>query len=291
MKRFLKSTFILLALLAFTTLPGAGQNTETAHKQAEELLIKARTAIGGEEKIKAVKSLSLAGNFRRDSMLGELDGEIEFDFLFPGKFISTDRLNLPIGTITTVSVMDGETAWQKTSSSSERIKFAGYTQKEIDDRKLLFPVFAARLTLGLLLRSPGWSSLEFTYAGEAETEGNSVNLIDVRGADGFSARLFLDKTTNRLTMMSYMKKMTDNKTPITNQTAQAQSGNFNTVPNITAIKPGEVLMRFADYRTIDGIQFPHSIEFQSGEGNNEKWTLTKIQLDIALAPDIFKEKI
>jgi hypothetical protein len=71
----------------------------------------------------------MAGNFQHRSAVGNVGGRVEFKFLFPNKFINTEKLDLPIGTITLVSGIDGETASQNTSASNKNIKFAGFTQK------------------------------------------------------------------------------------------------------------------------------------------------------------------
>ena len=278
MKQSVKLTLFVLITLALAVVPALSQANDAANKRAEELLVKAREAIGGDTKIKAVKSLSLTGKFRRSSEFGNLSGRIEFDFLSPDKFINTEKLELAVGTITVVSGMSGETVWQNTSSSSENITFAGFTQKDINDRKPALRRAAARWILDLLLRTAGWSSLEVAYAGEARDGEARVNLIDVKGTDGFNARLFLDKTTNRLKMMSYTEKASGSNTAKAVQDANGTSS------------PDKVRVRFADYRAIDGIQLPHRIIIQSGKSDIEERELTEIRLDIPLSPEIFKEK-
>lgn len=293
MKQSIKLTFFVLVLLTFAVVPALPQAAnEAAKKRAEELLVKAREAIGGGGKIKAVKSLSLTGKFLRSSSGGEKKGEVEFNFLFPDKYIKRVLTFERGETSTMISALDGETAWHSAVSSDENIIFEGFTQKAADERKPALRSEAARWIVGLLLRTPNWSLIELTYASEANADGKRADLIDVKGADGFQARLFLDKTTRRLAMVSYTGKLPGIVSKMINiddngVTSESVSG----LPeSVAGMKADEVRVRFSDYRAIDGIQMPHRVVFQSGEGIKEEWDFTKIRLHAPLAPESFKKK-
>lgn len=241
MKQTLKLTVFALIIFTFAVVPLSAKTNEKAKNRVEELLAKAREAIGGDAKIKAVKSLSLAGKFQR----GVSTNEVEFDFLFPDKYLKREKINTPLGTAATVYAIDGETAWFNASSSNETIKFENVSQKDTDVRKPIFRADAARWVLGLLLRTPNGSPLEFAYAGEGAADGKPTFLIDVKGTDGFQARLFLDKTTLRLAMVSYTGKLTVNKrveikTDENGNVSESESG------SAAGTKADEVRVRYSD---------------------------------------------
>jgi hypothetical protein len=300
-------------MFTFAAVPAFAQANEAAKKRAEELLSKARAAIGDEAKIKAVKSLSLASKITRSPSAVDMKVEVELDFLFPDKYVKREKNYLQVGTANLISALDGETAWLHRSSSNEMIRFEGFSQKDADDRKPVLRAEAARWILGLLLRTPTWSPLEFpygsekakntlqvyhrhietVYAGAGDADGKSADLIDVKGGDGFQARLFLDKTNHRLMMMSYTGKLITSKrkqikTDEDGNVSESESGSGGS--GVAGMKADEVRVRFADYRAVDGIQMPHRVVFQSGEAIKEEWELTKIQVNAPLAPEIFKKK-
>ncbi len=292
MKQTVKLTLFAFMVFTFAVVPAMSQANETSKKRAEELLVKAREAIGGGGKIKTVKSLSLTGKFLRSSSGGEKKGEVEFNFLFPDKYIKRVLTFEEGGTSTLISALDGETAWHSAVSSDENQIFEGFDQKAADKRKPALRSEAARWILGLLLRTPDWSPLEFAYAGEGAADGKPTFLIDVKGTDGFQARLFLDKTTHQLAMVSYTGKLpsiVSKKINIDENgiTSESVSG----LPeSVAGMKADEVRVRFSDYRAIDGIQMPHRVVFQSGEGIKEEWDFTKIRLNAPLAPESFTKK-
>ncbi len=315
MNRLIKSTMLVLCACALTVVSALPQTTETAKKRAEELLAQARAAIGDEAKIKAVKSLSLAGKIVRSPAAVDMKVEVELDFLFPDKYVKREKNHMQFGTANLISALDGEAAWLDRNSSNEMIRFEGFSQKDADDRKPVLRADAARWILALLLRTPNWAPLEFpyggkgdtknnlqiyhrhiefAYAGEGDADGKRVDLIDVRGGDGFQARLFLDKKTHRLAMMTYTGKLFGSKRKQINTDENGNvtesETNSGSSSDVAGMKADEVRVRFTDYRPVDGIQMPHRVAFQSGEGIKEEWELTKIQLNAPLAPEIFKKK-
>lgn len=59
----------------------------------------------------------------------------------------------------------------------------------------------SRLWLGLLLKT---GNPDLTYAGEGNVDGTACDIIEARGAEGFSTKLYLDKSSHLPVMLSYM---------------------------------------------------------------------------------------
>lgn len=293
MKQTVKLALFAMIVFAVSAVPVFSQEAnEAAKNRAENLLVEARAAIGDDTKIQAVKSLSLAGKFITSSSRGESKMEYESDFLFPDKYVKRETHVLEIGSFNDIYGIDGASVWNHQSSTSEFIRFQAMDQKYIDGQKPALRAEAARWLTVMLLRTPGSLPFEVVYAGETDVDGKSADLIDVKGTDGFSARLFLDKTTHRVAMVSYTGKL---KGRIGGRATLNADGSVTPEPiqadTVAGMKADEVRVRFLDYRSVDGIQMPYRVVFQSGEGIKEEWEFTKIQLNAPLAPEVFKKKV
>ena len=64
----------------------------------------------------------------------------------------------------------------------------------------------ARLMLGLFASSYSSYPLSFSYAGQAEAPQGRAEVLDVKGADDFAARLFIDSKTHRPIMLSWQAR-------------------------------------------------------------------------------------
>ena len=63
--------------------------------------------------------------------------------------------------------------------------------------------------LGWLLTTPTSAQVEFAFVGEAPgPEDSKLNVIDGKGANGFTVRLYFDQQTNQLIGLSYKAKQT-----------------------------------------------------------------------------------
>src|SRR5689334_25440535 len=103
---------LALGLLATTSRAAGGDEKA----RADELLAQARAALGGDAKLKAVQSLTVSGQMRQ--VVGgdgdeQIQGEIEFAFLLPDKYLRTETTSVGDGLteITRISGINGEQAF------------------------------------------------------------------------------------------------------------------------------------------------------------------------------------
>jgi hypothetical protein len=280
-----------------------------AAARAEELLKQARAALGGEAKLKAVRSLSASGSYRRLLQGREMSGEIEFDLLLPDKFMKTEVMSMMSATVTRTEAFNGQKAWTDSSSSGGGMVVfrqgpPGTSEAQIEAaaRQRLHAEFA-RLLLVWMLASPASFPLEFTYAGEAKAEDDSADVLDVKGPDGFASRLFLDQQTHRPLMLSYRGLATRmvvnsfnapaghsagrSKEEIERATKEAQAKAQAEAPKPEEV---EIQWRFADYREVSGLYFPHQLSKATNGEVNEEWELKKFKLNPQLKPEKFDKK-
>ncbi|MBL8170140.1 MAG: hypothetical protein JNJ50_18420 [Acidobacteria bacterium] len=102
----------LLFLLVFSASGLAQtQPTPEAQQRAQELLTKIRAALGG-EKLQALRSLSLNGQFRRHQRNGDTTGELKIEVLAPDRLLKTeDTRPQPLVFVTSFQALNGQEVW------------------------------------------------------------------------------------------------------------------------------------------------------------------------------------
>ncbi|MGE0445141.1 MAG: hypothetical protein AB7P99_07920 [Vicinamibacterales bacterium] len=83
--------------------------------KAAELLTQARSALGGDEKLRAVRTLELRGDFRRSAGNNQIEGELELFIEAPDKMKRVEDTSQPGGGPASVStqVLNGSTVWDE----------------------------------------------------------------------------------------------------------------------------------------------------------------------------------
>ena len=272
---------------------------EDAVAKAQAILAQARAALGGEAKWKTLQSLTISGKARRVMGDRELAGEIQFDILMPDKIMKSEIMSPMQGIeITNTEVLNGAEIWTDQNSGGghggmvvmRRGGPGGMDTPEARERvNQLLRAEITRVLVGTLLYAPPASALTFTYAGEAEAPDGKADMLEVKGANNFTARLFLDQKSHRPLLLTYqgrkprMVMMTGggppNEAELEKQMKEAQ-----------AQPPVEFQMRFSDYRDEGGLTFPHRIVKSVADEVNEEWELTKFKLNPALKPEKFEKK-
>lgn len=310
MLRFIKYACLLALFAAIPFSALAKGNGEAA--RALEILKQSRAAIGGEEKITSIQSLTVKGKFRRVIQEREMAGEREFNFLLPDKFMKSDTMIVG-GSSTTFSnyrALNGSEAWSGGSGGRGGQVFimggggAKPTKEHLEkierEQAQRFRAEYARFVLALFLNSPSGYVMEFNYAGEAVADDGRADVIDATGPDGFAARLFLDKETRLPLMLTYrapkprMMTMTmrgnenDKKKP----EDMIKEAREKAAQEAATAKPEEVEMqlRFADYRKVGGLMLPHRITQGSDGEVNEEWEIKTYEFNPQFSADKFQKK-
>src|SRR5436190_20553682 len=197
------------ALFAVATAGLAGaQGTDT---KAAALLAKLRTALGGESKLAAVKTLSFEADMRRvlpgeGSEPGpEMAGEVSFDLGDAQHYLYVDSFS-PMAGMPPISIgsgLDGDAQWSgpisaptggvmiRADGGGDPARLRARLEKDM-----------TRLSIALLAGSnlPG---VEYTYAGPAESPEGKAEVLEVKGPGDFKGKLFLDEKTSRPMMLVY----------------------------------------------------------------------------------------
>jgi hypothetical protein len=285
------SLFIVIGLMVVSV---------RADDKAEQIIRQARAAMGG-EKLSSLKSLTATGSYRRSMGEREMSGEIEFDMLFPDKFLRSETLSpVPGMDVTRIEAINGDKTWTDSRQSGGgagmvvlRRPGSDSPQGQAQQQQAINADFA-RLLLGWLLTTQSSFPVEFSYLGEAEAPDGRAYALEVKGPAGFVVRLFIDQKTHLPLMLSYQgrqPRMMINQMggPATTR-EEIEKKIKETEAQMEAAPRVEFQINFADYRQVDGLQLPYRLTKSIDGQASEEWEMKKFRVNPAIKPDKFEKK-
>ncbi len=211
----------LVALVTIAALPGriAARQEDT---KAANVIATARKAIGG-KKLEGLKSLGVEAAAQRNVGTFQMTADVELLVEMPDKYM---RAETPQGGMVTVGMTTGFNGDRPLKAAAAPgigpggamiIRMGpsgampGPTEKPTPEQQQQIDrtvVRSSRQELSRLML--GWFgaahpslNARVTYAGEAESPDGKADVIEVKNADGFAARLFIDKETHLPLMVTY----------------------------------------------------------------------------------------
>jgi hypothetical protein len=174
----------------------------------------------------------------------------------------------------------------------------------------------ARITLGILASSQEVYPLTFSYGGLAESPDGTADIVDVKGEGGFAVRLFIDTKTHLPLMLSWMAKEPlvisrqvggpGGGVTIARGGGQAQAAQPPRTPEELAkmkqeaadqAKAAEAKLRvveyrlyYGDYRKVDGVMVPFSLQRSIDGKPVEQVTFDKVKINQAIDPKKFEAR-
>lgn len=267
---------------------GAGPTTAVPDPamRAQELLSRARAAIGSSEAWSQLQSLVLDARIRRHvrylSVQGPdkieakekiLNGKMRIEALLPDRFwrrVSNSTLN-GYGYSYTQTV-NGERAWRNpapllSSHRDNRIYDVGDLERSAeihahDARRQLAPY-----TLGWLLQPPPAFPTEFIHAGLSEMDGRKYETIVIRGPNSFHPALLLDaETLLPFAIVIYFlearrEMVVVEVASVSRQYIQETYARARREREARRRAPErhELQLRFSDHQEVNGLKLPHRI--------------------------------
>jgi len=303
MKKLASSIILLIALVAWA----APVFAKDAH--ADELIKQAREAIGGEDQLQKLKSIHIAGQFRRMFGESQMGGDREISILLPDKYSVEDAMN-PGGLSTALintRTLNGDHAWNASSGGGGGMVFrigtpggAQATPEQIEaGLRRVFTIEMVRYVLALTLQAPSSFAVDYSYAGESDVDDAKADVIDVTGPDKFAVRLFFDKQSHLPLLISYRGP----KPRIFTMTRQAGSApkpedvkkmqeeaEKKHAAEITD-KPEEVdfYIRLSDQKKVNGLMLPHKFTFLTEGEVSEEFEISKYQVNPQFKSDKFEK--
>jgi hypothetical protein len=278
----------------FETLGSFGFAQDAAAKAAA-VLADARKALGGEDKLRAVKTLQASGDLRRSMGEMQMEGELELLIEPPDRIRRNESIGMPGGaTMVRTEVLNGTEVWD---DSSQRGGMGGHiamimrgpggrelSEEELKERRRqMRRGELSRYMLGLLLATEA----SVTHAGTAEAPDGAADVLDVRPAEGPALRLFVDRKTRLPLMLTWqgpqmrmIARRAGGSPPNPDQIAR-EAGAEGPPPQAT------FELRFDDYRNVDGIQLPHLISRAANGSVNEEWTINGYKVNASFKSNTF----
>jgi len=285
MRRFVP-TLLTLSLAVVTGAGDTGQVSAQA-RTAESVMAAARKALGGDEKIAAVKTFIATGRTRQ--VRGENLVPIEFEIQaeLPDKYSRRDEFPAQdAGPSTSGFVGDAVVLIPRPVPPPPRpgapAPPPGQQDEMLRARMLGAKQDFARLMLGMFASSYSSFPLTFAYVGQAEAPQGKADVLDVKGPANFTARLFVAE--NGLPIM-----LSWTAPGPAGRGGRGGPGGGGGAPGAGGPPPAppEQRMFFADYRSVDGLQLPFRIRRAAGAETTEETTFDRFRINAKVDPRRF----
>jgi len=288
---------VMLGLIAVMTMLGTHGVRAAGDAKAEELLKQARAALGGEKSIAKVQALSCAGTVQRTIGDRQVSGEVAINLQLPDKMLRTESIS-PMGDLVMVTEqgVNGDTLLRSARTMNAPpgavIRMPPPPERGSDAEAQALRASRAdlsRLAAVMLLTSTPAMPIEFVYGGEAESPDGKADVLDLKGAGAFAAKIFFDKATHSPLMLAYrgvaprvvMQTQRGGPPP----TAAGRAPAAPPTPEVV-----DISLFVDDYKSVDGVMLPHRMTRSVGGETNEEVTCTTMKVNPAFKPDMFAGK-
>ena len=154
-----------------------------------------------------------------------------------------------------------------------------------------------RTTLSLLLTAPEGMDVSYTFAGEGDVDGTTCNIVNAEFG-GSNVKLYLSKTSSLPVMVSYQGHAMPNvmffrsKEPAaaTAPAGEPVKEKVMFTHKIEAPEMAEIQVRFADYRSVNGVQLPYRWTTSVAGQTSEVFDVTSYDVNPANIAEKFQNQ-
>ena len=287
-----------------------------------------RKALGGEDKVAGLKTLTAEGPFRRSMGGRDMEGTVIVTLARPDKMHRLEDMVMGgmVGgpTIERTMVLNGTSSWEDSQNrggmgGGMRIVMqtgpgpggGAMTEQQINEvrtRRMRVQMF--RLTAALLADA----GTPWTDAGVAESPDGKADILETKEETGRTLRLFIDQNTKLPVMIQYQ----DPKpvVMVAGGPGRGPGGPGGPPPGAgpggapgqpAPMTPeeaqkraeemrrnpppmGNFAMHLGDYKKVDGLLLPHKIETSIDGEPNEEWTIEKYKVNPSIKAELWEKK-
>lgn len=302
-----------LALASAVTIRSAAVAAQAP--DAGLVLAGARQALGGEKKLSAVKSFTATGRTRQVRGDNLVPIEFEISVELPDKYLRKDEIPAQESG-PTASGFNGDELLQvppppappAAAPGRAGAPGAGPGPNPAEAARLAriatLKQDFARLALGMFAASFPAYPLAFAYVGEAEAPQGKADVLDAKGANNVTLRLFVSKDTHLPIMVSWQAPAgrgrggppSERGAPPPGAAAApgaAPTPGAAAAPGDRGARPApappvENRLYFADYRDVDGMMFPFRLRRAVGADTIEETTFDRFKVNAKIDPKKFE---
>ena len=278
-----------------------------AQDRVATLMNQVRTALGGEQKLAAVKAISAEGLSRRALGTRSVESSVTLLLVRPDKLRRSEESAMFGATTERISTFDGAQAWDETVNAA-RVggggggghdhgaggfagAFAGadhdhadgfegrgsaesagpggvLTAEQINAARIRRMKMALqRWTIALLADS----NQPFSDAGRADSPDGPADVLETKDEAGRAVRYFIDPASHMPLMVHYQEVRAQ---------ALAESGTPRT---------STVAMHLSGYAKVDGVMLPHQIDISIDGRASEAWAIDTFKINPKVKAGAFQK--
>jgi hypothetical protein len=302
-----------------------------AIERADAVLAETRKAMGG-DKLTAVRTIVASGRSRRVRGDNLVPIEFEITIALPDKYVRKDEVPAEESQPTSTGFVGTEIVQFPLAPAGRgrpggpgpgadgpagRGAAPAPTPEQLEAQRTARLATAkqdfARLMLGLLPGTLETYPLQFGYAAQAAAPQGTADVLDVRGAGNFAARLFVAADTKLPIMVSWQAPpsavlvrtpggsvppsvppgavFVDAPAPPPAGSTPQVSGEYS--KQVAALRakaqatPVEYRLYYADYRDVDGVRLPFRLRRAIGADTTEETAFDRFRLNTRIDPRKF----
>jgi len=329
MRRLISAAALVMAA-TFVHIDGISLIPLAAQDRVAGVLAEARKALGGADKVAALKGLTAEGPFRRSMGGRDMEGTLSLTIERPDRMRRVEEIAMGgmVGgpMIERTSVLAGAVAWDDTANrggmgGGMRMEIrtgpgpggpggaggAPMTEEQMNEARVRRArVQLHRLIAALVAEGPQ----PWTDAGIAESPDGKADILETKEETGRVLRLFIDQATHLPLMVQYQ----DPKPMVMIQgggpgrgpggPGRGPGGPGGPPPQMSPEEMqkraeemrrnppqlGTYAMHLSDYKKVDGVNLPHKIDISLDGEPNEEWTVEKYRVNPAIKADTWVKK-
>jgi hypothetical protein len=320
------STLAAVALASVFHLDRVAPSPLQAADRVTDIVSAMRKALGGDDKITALKGLSAEGPFRRSMGQRDMEGTLNLVIVRPDKMRRVEEMAMGgmVGgpSIERTSVLSGNTAWDDTANrggmgGGMQIVMRGPgegpgpgggpapTPEQMNEARVRRMRVQMQRYLAAFLGEP---PAPWADAGVAESPEGKADILETKEETGRVLRLFIDQATHLPLMLQYQ----DPKPMIMiaggpgrgpgGPGGPGRGGPGGPPPNQEEMQKrmeemrrnppplGTFAIHLADFKKVDGVMLPHKLDTSLDGEPNEEWTVEKYKVNPTIKADVWEKK-
>jgi hypothetical protein len=303
----LSARFVQRVVMAGSIGAGAVLAAQTpATDAAATVLTATRQALGGEQKLAAVKSVLATGRTRQVRGDNLVPIEFEIAMELPERYVRKDEIpaqesgptlsgfsgadliqfpapTAPTGRGAVVTPERGAGPGREGGPSPEQMAAARRSRLAAVKQDFV------RLTLGMFASSFSSAPLTFSYVAKAEAPEGKADVLAVTGPDNFSARLFVNAETHLPIMITWTQPAGPQRGgprggPPPGREGAPPPAREGGPPSA----PPESRLFYADYREVSGLKLPFRLRRAVGADTIEETTFDTFKINPKIDPKKFE---